>query len=51
MKSPGKEVGGIMSGGEDKVGSGVKDSLEEKSHENEIQQSVGKSLRPAIPVV
>lgn len=40
-----------MSGGEDKVGSGVKDSLEEKSHENEIQQSVGKSLRPAIPVV
>lgn len=32
-----------MSGGEDKVGSGVKDSLEEQSHENEIQQSVGKS--------
>lgn len=40
-----------MSGREDKVSSGVKDSLEEQSYENEIQQSGRKSLRPAIPVV
>lgn len=51
LKSPGEKVGGIMSGREDKVGSGIKDSLEELSHENEVQQSGRKSLRPAILVV